>query len=391
MTFRYLARASAAGLLAAGALAVAATPALAADVDFGLELKGSTIALGVGEKPATVNFANLGTSKPDEVRVLFDATDLKPSIGVDLGSCQFEDGIADCVIDKSAIPGPGETADLPVPLVVEDGSERGNQGKLTITVVVEGDTNKANDSRTVDVVLSEESGVDLRVLAPDVTAVDNLGNPTGKPLQPGERSTVFGYIANHGDVATNSLKITVKLPKDVTFVENAGGCEYNAAATEVTCLGGGFTLEPWDQVEDKNAASFVVPLEVKLSEQAKGPAAIAGGTWRVVGSNVYPLPSAQRKAKQDRELPAFGRPVTDTEIFDNDVDPTDNTDGFSVLVAGAAGGAGGGAGDDGGLPVTGPVAASVAGAGAAALAVGAFLFISARRRRIVLVTPGDGK
>jgi hypothetical protein len=41
--------------------------------------------------------------------------------------------------------------------------------------------------------------------------------------------------------------------------------------------------------------------------------------------------------------------------------------------------------------VTGPVAATVGGVGVAALALGAFMFITARRRRVVLVTPGDEK
>ena len=72
MTIRNLARVSATGLLAAGVLGLAATPALAADeVDFGLELKGTTIALEAGGKPATVNITNHGTTKPEQVSVLF--------------------------------------------------------------------------------------------------------------------------------------------------------------------------------------------------------------------------------------------------------------------------------------------------------------------------------
>jgi LPXTG-motif cell wall-anchored protein len=90
------------------------------------------------------------------------------------------------------------------------------------------------------------------------------------------------------------------------------------------------------------------------------------------------------------ELPDFARKLTAAEVVKLDVDASDNTDGFAVLVAGPAGGTGGG-GEDPSLPLTGPVAASVAGAGAVALALGTFLFVSARRRRIVLVTPADGK
>ena len=69
MTMRNLARASVAGLLTAGGLGFAATPALAADVDFGVGLKGTTIAADADGKPATLNITNHGTSKPAEVGI----------------------------------------------------------------------------------------------------------------------------------------------------------------------------------------------------------------------------------------------------------------------------------------------------------------------------------
>jgi hypothetical protein len=395
MTFRHLARASAIGLLATGALAVAATPALAADVDFGLDLKGSTLALGVGEKPATVSFANLGTTTPKEVRVQFDATDLKPSIGIDLGDCTFEDGIAECILDQAAIPAPGTTADLDVPLIVEDESATGSQGKLKITVSVDGDTNKANDSKTVDVVLSEKAGADLRVIALDVSQLSAQGQFTGKAIPPGGTSAAVAYIANHGDLAATGLKVAVKLPKDVTFVSKEEGCDYSANMQSVTCSSDEVYLFPWelDSSDNKEFSSFEVPFEVKVSEDAKGPVSLTDGSWTVAALGSEQIPTAKQRAKAPAaKLPAIGQKLTAAEVAEFDVDASDNTDGFSVLVAGPDGGAGGGDGDDdGGLPVTGPVAASVAGAGAAALAVGAFLFISARRRRIVLVTPTDGK
>lgn len=401
MSFRNLARVSASGLFAAGALAVAATPALAADtVDFGLNLKGTTIALNSTGKPATVSIANDGTTTPKEVRVLFDATDLGPEVSINLGDCTFTGGIADCVIDEQFIPGPGKTSDLPVPLKVE-GDQRGNIGKLKITVAVEGDTNAANDSKTVDVVLSEKSGADLRVLAHDVTAATATGVLTGQPLQPGARSLAVGEIANHGDVPVNNLRIEIKLPKDLKFAAKYEGCEYNSALTVTTCSGGDeLVLTPADQGGD--LTGFGIDFEVALAATAKGPASIKGGSWKVVGTAITPA-AAQRKAKPVAKLPAFAKAITDAEIDKLDVDPSDNVDEFSVIVAAAPAGVGGGEGTGGGtggtggddddptLPVTGPVAMTAAGAGAAALAVGAFLFVSARRRRIGFVTPTDGK
>ncbi|MEV6631441.1 hypothetical protein AB0M54_11890 [Actinoplanes sp. NPDC051470] len=389
MTIRHLARVSATGMLAAGALALAATPALAADVDFGINLKGTTIALGATEKPATISFSNNGTSKPKQVGVLFDARQLNDKVALDLGSCTVENGIADCEIGEEFIPGPGETADLDVPLKVADPAARGSAGKLKVTVVVEGDTVKANDSKTVEVVLSEKAGVDLRVVASDVTSADSNGVPTGKALAPGEHSFAWGYIANHGDAAATNLKVSVKLPKDLTFAAKEEDCEYNAAMTAATCVGKGLVLVPFGQENDTAISAFSSYFEVVVSSKAKGPAKLTGGTWTVVAETL-PASVAKRRAAAPA-LPKFAKAVTKAEIAKFDVDATDNSDGFVAILGGVAGGEGGGESDDPSLPLTGPVAAGAAGAGALALGVGAFLFISARRRRITFAAPTDNK
>ena len=56
-----------------------------------------------------------------------------------------------------------------------------------------------------------------------------------------------------------------------------------------------------------------------------------------------------------------------------DVDETDNTDDFTVFVAGPGG--------QGPLPETGVKVGLIAGAGAATIALGVLLFVAARRRR----------
>jgi hypothetical protein len=399
MTIRNLARVSASGLLAAGALAVAATPALAADVDFGVSVKGTTIALGAPGKPATINLTNHGASKPKTVGILFDVRDLdSKKVSLDLGddadSCKVVNGIADCEIDGSFIPGKGETADLDVPLKVADKAARGKAGKLKVTVVVDGDTVKSNDSTSVEVVLSEKPGVDLRALASDVTKLDSKVGLTGKPLQPGEKSLAFGYVANHGDATATDLKISVKLPKDLTFINKEPDCDYNAAMTSVTCLGHDeVNLVPAGQESDETISAFTAAFEVAVSPKAKGPVTLTGGTWTVVGEPVVaPANKARaRVAVPASKLPEFAKAVTPAEIAKFDVDASDNTDAFVALLGGAAGGAGGGDSDEPSLPLTGPVAASAGGAGVLALGVGAFLFISARRRRIRFAAPTDNK
>jgi hypothetical protein len=396
MTMRNLARVGATGLLAAGTLALAAGPAFAADVDFGLNLKGTTIAVGASSKPATISFTNYGTSTPSEVEVLFDATELDDSkVKIDLGECTFEDGIADCVIDASAIPGPGETSDLDVPLVKQAGAT-GAAGKLTVTVLVEGDTNEANNSKTVDVTVGG-SGVDLRVVAPDVTEVDDSGDFTGKAIPPGGSSLVEGYIANHGDMVARGLKVQLSLPKDVTFTEEQfSGCDYSADHRSVDCELPGYPLIPsdLDTSPTKENSALMVLFPVTVSKDAKGPVALKGGVLTAAAISQQDVPDVSILAKEAAPtLPEMAKTLTAAEIAELDVDASDNTDDFAVLVAGQTGGShGGGSGpDDDGLPITGPVAASVGGAGLAVIVAGAMMFLAARRRRIVLVTPDDEK
>jgi hypothetical protein len=391
MTMRNLARISATGLLAAGVIAMAATPALAADVDFGLDLKGTTIALEAEGKPATATITNHGTTTPDAVNVLFDATDLDSSkVELDLGACKVEDGIGDCALSEDSIPGPGKTTETAVPLVLKEGaSDDGpaSLGKLTITLSVEGDTNQANDSKTVDVNLAG-SGGDLRVLASDVTKVDAEDQLTGQPLDPGDTSWAFAYVANHGDRATRGIKLEIALPEDVTFAEEEGGCEYTADKRHATCAAEDYVLQPWDQDEtgNKENSSGTIAFKVQLSEEATGPATLTGGNWTVSAFGLVPLNA--RLARTVPTVPDFVKPGCGDKEDEVEVDASDNSDAFAVLVAGPAGGNGGGE-EEPGLPVTGPVAASIAGAGAAVLVLGVVLFVASRRRRVVLVTPGD--
>lgn len=395
MTMRNLARASATGVLAVSALAFAATPALAADVDLGISLKGTTIAAGAEGKPATLNLTNHGTTKPTEVGVTFDATKLDQyKVTLELGECTLTGGVAECTLDPSAIPGPGETTDLDVQLVKTGGAGSTDAGSLKITIFVKGDTNKANDTATAKVTVENQThGADLRVLALDVTAVDDEGVPTGKAIPPGETSYAEAYLANHGDYIASGLTVQVKLPVGATFTAEEG-CDLAADKRTITCTAEDATLLPWDLdgSANKEDSAIRVFFEVTVSKDAKGPVSLTGGTWTAAALGARKPELDRRSRLAATPLPEFARELSAAEVVKVEVDASDNTDGFAVLVAGPTGGSGGGSGDDGpSLPVTGPVAASIGGAGAAVLALGAFLFISTRRRRVVLVTPADGK
>src|SRR5689334_13764613 len=118
MTFRTFARVGVTGLLAAGSLAFAAVPAFAADVDFGLDIRGTTIAADASGKLGFVTITNDGTTKPSDVEVIFDIKDLdQTKVKVaDPGDCTFTGTIADCALDSLDIPAPGTSAKLPIPL-----------------------------------------------------------------------------------------------------------------------------------------------------------------------------------------------------------------------------------------------------------------------------------
>jgi hypothetical protein len=279
---------------------------------------------------------------------------------------------------------------VPIPLVKQAGAT-GAAGQLTITVVVAGDTNKANDSKTVDVSVGGH-GVDLGVVVPDVTLLDTDEIPTGKPIPPGGSSAVQGIIINQGDATATGLHVTVALPKDVTFPDSEG-CTLSADKRAVDCVADDLPLTPAvdePSGDDTSVVAFIFP--VTVSADAQGPVTLTGGeaTVAATGQETLPEPAARKLARKAALPKGFQRLTAAEAAAAVEVDPSDNTDGFSVLVAAKPGGStGGSGGEGGGLPVTGPVAASVAGAGAAVIAIGAVLFVATRRRRVVLVTPAD--
>jgi hypothetical protein len=372
-----LTRALLAGLLAGG-VAVASPAMAASGVDLSIGLKGTTIALGASGKSLTVSISNLGTTTPKVMYLGFDWKGLGETIlpwMYDVPGClSEEDGEGYCAIkDSSLIPGPGRSVDLSFRLRVEDkNAARGVVGPLTVDVTADGDIAKGNNRQTVDIVLSDQSGPDLRVIADDAVATDAAGHPNGKPIAPGAKGVTSAQITNFGDQGT-AVDITVEAPPGTVFSTRLLDeyCTFSRDLRKATCPGDpdDLTLPPWDSSE--KASSFMIAFVVKVPKSAKGPVSLSGGSWTVT--------------------PAAANTEPESEV-----DASDNTDGFHVLIAGPARGdsgnpgpTGGGGGGGDGLPVTGPVAASVAGVGAIGVALGAFLLISARRRRIVAVTPGD--
>lgn len=394
MTMRSVARVCAAGLLTAGVLTLTATPALAADVDFGVDIKGTTLALGADVKQSPVTISNHGSTKPSEVRIRVNAdVNLRGKAAVDLGGnaghfCELDDqGRAECLLDESIIPAPGGSVDL-YAFIRKVDSATGKAGKLTVSVEVAGDSNEKNDSDTVDVTFAENKGADLTAFAEDVT-LHNGDVYTGKPIPAGGKSVALGFVYNFGDRTAGGFTAVANLPEGVTFVDRkADGCDFSADRRSVRC-----EVEA-DQLSLPPRTGAVVQLDIVVAQGVKGPETLQNGSWTFVAREAVD-PDRSRIAAT-RALPDHVLQVDPAEITHMDIDPSDNSDGFAVLVAGPAGGSGGGTGgdnggDDGGLPVTGPVAGTVAGVGGAVLAAGAVMVAMSRRRRVVLVTPGDGQ
>lgn len=415
MTLRNLARIGVTGSLAVGALSLAAAPAFAADVDFGVTMTGTTIAADSSGKFAKLTVANHGTKKPAAVEVTFDLSKLDTSkvtaYDLDTGSFCGEEkpGQLSCWLDDEFIPAAGGSTDLDLPLRKVAGAA-GAAGKITMKVVVKGDTNKANDSKTVDVTVGD-NGADLSVYAPDVTAADGeTGEPTGKPIAPGALGSLAAAVFNDGDMSAAGVKLEVKLPKQTSFAVTVDGCAQSADKRTLTCNFQDRVLIPVDKTGQPGEASGLgVLLPVRVSADAKGPVSLKGGS--VTATAIKQVDYSASKAKAAPALPQGFVPLGAADRAKIDADLSDNTDGFAVLVAASAGGGTGGPGTGGpgtggpgaggpgngggegggGLPVTGPAAFAIGAGGLAAVALGLVLFVAARRRRVVLVTPGDEK
>ncbi|WDZ86327.1 LPXTG cell wall anchor domain-containing protein [Micromonospora cathayae] len=400
---RPLARFGAAALLASGVFTALGTPAYAAgtETDLSLDVAGTRIAAGASGKVAFVKVTNNGKNTPGSLAIKADLSKVDINkvvpVPVDEGpdGCDYEEDGETlkswvCNVPAGALPGPGETLELPIVVFKAGESLEGTyQAPVSFTLISKDDTDDSNNTKDTVVELTDESGADLTVFAPDVKQAvkvdqDGLISVVGD-LHAGETGQLVYVVANQGDQAVAGLKITVKLPKGTTFTEAEPGCEYNAANTEAVCTYGEFPLIPVEQDGEENdklvsVAEFYHLLSVGKDVKA---GALSGGSVTV--DPILPRTELRASARELRKLPENAKALST-----DDIDASDNTDGYAVIVA-AKGGTGGGDGDGGSLPVTGPQAGLIGGIGGAVLIAGGVMFLMARRRRVVLVTPGDEK
>ncbi|MBB4958562.1 hypothetical protein [Micromonospora polyrhachis] len=399
MKFRYraLARAGATALLASGVFATAGAPASAAgtQTDFELSVVGTKVG-GVAEgKLGWAKITNKGTGTPSKLSVTADLSkvDSERIVAMPMtdGDCRAgERRQFTCEIAAEDIPGPGETLEVPVFVIRGKAGQTSYHAPVTFTINSPDDTNESNNSKTIPLMISGWPGVDLGVLVPDVKAkvdsIDDLLSDEEESLpklRAGDRTLVAGFVFNWGDQVAAGLQVKVKLPKQVTFAETEDDCDYSADKRTATCTYRDFTLMP-ESFSGEGDLGAVFYWPVRVAEDVEGPVTLAGGSWTVNALGQAPVPQVSRSAA--KPLPKNAKMVSAEHVGADEVDFTDNVDDFAVVVAGAGNGGGGG-----GLPVTGVQAGLIGGIGVAVVVAGGVMFLLARRRRVVLVTPGDEK
>jgi hypothetical protein len=401
---RRLLRTAAAALFLLAEVAVLAVPAQAATEgpDLAVDASGTRIALGVERKVVYLKISNLGGETPSDVVVNVR----QPSEGPDplpvsllwhsaggVGECDGDFGGFYCRLSPELIPGPGETVDVPIDAIAHGTAPYEGRFEVSVTIRPGTDANPADNTRWFPLRLVDEPRADLSLVARDVQqsvriGADGTPTPTGT-LNPGETGAVWHTVANQGRKAVSGVRVTLRLPKGVTFTRQPKQCVLADAGRSAVCTYANLTLVPAVDDTDPNDTTYsAVELYnlVTTAPSASVPVTLRGGTVRVEG--LAEQSTTKRSTSAHTELPANAVAVRVA-----DVDPGDNQDGFAVVLAarsGGSGGGGGGGGGDGGLPVTGPQVGLVGGIGIVALTAGGVLLLAARRRRMILVTPEDG-
>jgi hypothetical protein len=399
-----LVRGAAVAFLAAGALSVVGTAAQAAPAtaDVTVELSSGTVAAGSAGKRIFVTVTNAGTEAIDELSLIVDGSGvdaakvtLTPVVDCTTGST----GALNCPVSTASVK-PGGKAEWQAVLIALPGAV-GKAGDLVVQPSFGTTTGKAV---TFALDVTAEKGPDLYAYAWDVPiVVDEAGISTGV-LAPGETGPLLIQFGNQGDVASKDNSLWVVTP-DGTSIDKAvmdenpadfEGCEFSDRWARCDFTGLVLTPASADTGADDVVSDWLFALPIKVDATAKAGVNLSLESVVEVDGDAAPVTVARSATARRAAVTApHGLAVAGTadEIRLDEVANLDNTDTFTVFVKAAAGGEGGGDGDGNGddpvLPITGPQVAGLGAAGAGVVAVGAMLFVLARRRRVVLVTPAD--
>ena len=391
----------AAALVVGGFTVSAASPAYAQEgADLEISVVGTTIADGADGKFATTELRNHGPETATGILVTYNVSALDSSkVVFALDVCGDESG-GEIVCAVDPIESKHEFTFFD-PFKVVSGAT-GSAGTLTVSVIHDAtDPDTGNNAVTVELVIGD-AGVDLSVFAPDIgneAVVDEAASSVeflDSELMPGSETVAFAVVENQGSVATSGVEVSMTLPEHVTFTRLAPVCTHAVGDSSTSCEFADMMLQPSDMSDfcDSPDSCAVFAFSVKVSEDAPSPASLTGGVaeaWDMQLEFMLFTATDPGIVMPPDKLPEEMLP---------DIDPSDNVSFFSFFVAGPDDGGepgddgddsgqGGGDGDDEPLPVTGSPVVLISGFGAALLAVGAVLFLVARRRRVVLADPVD--
>ncbi|WP_327038892.1 hypothetical protein [Micromonospora maris] len=392
---RWLSRTAAATLLLLTGLAIPAAPASAVEPEakFAFELSSTTIALGSLKKPIYLRLTNLTDEAPEAISFSvgnfgpewffpvggFRATVEWPERG-GAGGCDGDWGSWGCDINSvehpHLIPAPGGTVDIPLLITVSTNTKEPFEGEFGVSAGMSwDDRSPVLTSKRFTLNVVDNSEADLSVKAWDVdqsVPVDPGPLEPHGPLNPGEAGGLGYLVANHGRKAVSGLKVTIRLPEGVTFNQPEEACVIDSDGRTAVCTYDSLALVPVEEENHNEDLYSAVELGMVIDVPAdtEAPVTLKGGMVQVEG--LTEQAEARSAAKRTR-LPANAKAVPAA-----DVDVSDNQDGFAVVVAAFPKDDGGGGG--GGLPVTGPPAGLITGAGLAMLAVGGIMLLLARRR-----------
>ncbi|MFD6753575.1 hypothetical protein [Micromonospora gifhornensis] len=392
---RWLLRAAAATLLLLTGLAVPASPASAVEPDakFTFDLSSTTVSLGTLKKKISLRMTNLTDEAPNVISFSvggFGPEWYFPDVRGLMATVEWAGGTGECDGDWGAwgchiylgeyphfVPAPGGTVEIPLLITVSTNTKEPFEGEFGVSAGMSWtENNPAEISKrfTFNVVDSPEA--DLSVIAWDVDqSVPIHAGPIGPdphgPLNPGEAGGLQYLVANHGRKAVSGLKVTIRLPKGVTFIYQDESCVIDSDGRTAVCTYDRLALVPPEEENhnEQRYSAVELTMVIEVPADTKAPVTLKDGLVQVEG--LTERADARSAAKRTR-LPANAVAVPAA-----DVDVSDNQDGFAVVVAAFPKDDGGGGG---GLPVTGPRAGLITGAGLAMLAVGGILLLLARRR-----------
>ncbi|MEV0213985.1 LPXTG cell wall anchor domain-containing protein [Micromonospora sp. NPDC050695] len=396
-----LARAGVVALLATGGLAAVAAPAHAADqADLALVPISTELAKGVKAakaKPFKFRVDNSrSTVAATGVSYTVDTSRLKKNkvgVVVPLG-CQMKGTTFTCPLGDLPA-GTGE--EFGIPLFSTGG--RGDAGTLVVSI-----SSATSGSTPVDTVEHDitvaKAGYDLTSWVQDVQAnvlVNGVqgDDPDLRPVRRGETVPLDWAVYNDGSRKATGIFYGLTLPVGVTFAQKPQGCleQVFLGKQQLFCEDAGAVVKPGQY--------YTADVTVKVGNNVTEPVLHEGDLF------AFGLDGAEGQPEEEPEVASSAQRKAFTEV--DEVDNHTTFEAFVDLTAATPSptptatatptgtptpgvttspGTGGGGG---GLPVTGVQAGLIGGIGGLILLAGGALLVLSRRRKVVLVAPGDEK